>query len=71
MANDNDICFFPQLIAHMPCSRNCTLQNGWTPLHVASLEGHKDIAQLLLEHGAGVNTVNNVRRSYIADAFAV
>ena len=30
-------------------------QNGFTPLHLASLEGHSDMVALLLEHGATVN----------------
>jgi ankyrin len=30
-------------------------QNGFTPLHLATLEGHSDMVGLLLEHGASVN----------------
>ena len=36
-------------------------QNGWTPLHGACWKGHKDIAQLLLDHGEGVDIGNKVR----------
>nr|XP_039257501.1 uncharacterized protein LOC120334115 isoform X1 [Styela clava] len=35
---------------------NCQDQNGYTPLHHASLNGHSDIVQLLLDVGASVNT---------------
>jgi len=30
-------------------------QNGYTPLHLASQEGHRDLVHLLLEHQAKVN----------------
>lgn len=31
---------------------------GWTPLHLASYFGHFDVAELLLEHGAYVDSLN-------------
>ena len=40
--------------------------NGGTPLHWAALNGHKDVAELLLANRADVNAKDNVRR----DAFA-
>ena len=33
-------------------------QEGWTPLHAAIDGGHIDIANLLLDHGANVDTMN-------------
>ncbi len=34
--------------------------NGATPLHLAAARGHKDVAELLLAHGADVSAKNNV-----------
>ena len=33
--------------------------NGWTPLHMAAYEGHKDVAELLLANKAEVNAKDN------------
>ena len=35
-------------------------QDGRTPLHYAALNGHKDVAALLLERGADKEAKNNV-----------
>ncbi|KAG8298963.1 Oxysterol-binding protein- protein 1 [Homalodisca vitripennis] len=32
---------------------------GWTPLHLASYFGHKEVVELLLDHGADINAVND------------
>ncbi|XP_014252702.1 oxysterol-binding protein-related protein 1 isoform X2 [Cimex lectularius] len=32
---------------------------GWTPLHLASYFGHKDVVELLLDHGTDINAVND------------
>ena len=37
-----------------------SLQNGATPLIVASLKGHKDIVEVLLNHGAEVDLPHKV-----------
>ena len=37
-----------------------SLQNGNTPLIGASLKGHKDIVEVLLNHGAKVDLPNQV-----------
>jgi ankyrin repeat protein len=34
-------------------------KGGFTPLHWAASSGHKDVAELLLAHGADVNAKNN------------
>ena len=48
------------------CLPHCTLQNGRTPLYVASVNGDKDVAQLLLDHGADVNIADSVRISLLS-----
>ena len=37
-----------------------SLQNGTTPLSLASQEGHKDIVEVLWNHGAEVDLPNKV-----------
>ena len=34
--------------------------NGWTPLHYAALDSHKEIAELLISKGADVNAKNYI-----------
>ena len=36
------------------------LQNGWSPLNVASEKGHLDVVKTLLEAGANIDQGNNV-----------
>ena len=39
----------------------CCIQWGYTPLHDACGEGNKEVALLLIEHGANVKAENKVR----------
>ena len=39
---------------------------GWAPLHIASLEGHTDIVQQLLEHSANINITTTVGQTSLA-----
>ena len=36
------------------------LQDGWSPLHVASFNGHLDIVRALIEAGASISQANKV-----------
>ena len=40
---------------------NIIVQNEWTPLIVASIEGHTAIVELLVSRGARVNDTDEVR----------
>ena len=37
-----------------------TLQDGASPLAVASQDGHREIVQMLIDHGANVNSQQKV-----------
>ena len=37
------------------------LQDGWSPLFTASLEGHLEVVKTLLEAGANINQANEVQ----------
>src|SRR5262245_6551971 len=45
-----------------PASVNSYSHDGWTPLHLASFFGHRDLAELLLERGADVNARSRSER---------
>ena len=38
-----------------------SLQNGSSPLHVAVEKGHTDVIDILVKHGANVDTKDRVR----------
>ena len=37
------------------------LQDGWSPLYIASFNGHLDVVKTLMEAGANINQANKVR----------
>ena len=39
-------------------------QNGWSPLHKASQEGHLDVVKTLLEAGAYINQADKVSSTH-------
>ena len=41
-------------------TKTIILQNGWTPLQVASQHGHIGVANVLLDHGAKVDFMTRV-----------
>ena len=40
---------------------SCSLQDEESPLHAAAKKGHTDVVDILLKHGANVNTQDKVR----------
>ena len=45
-----------------PSLANSYSHDGWTPLHLASFFGRKDVASVLLAHGADVNALSRSTR---------
>ena len=43
---------------------SCSLQNKRSPLNVAVEKGHTDVVDILVRHGANVNTKDQVRNLY-------
>ena len=41
------------------------LQYGWSPLHVASFNGHLDIVRALIEAGANIRQANKVGTAFV------
>ena len=50
-----------QLLVTSGADVNKTTENGWTALHLASLDGHLDIVKSLLKLGAKVNAQSAIR----------
>ena len=45
----------------LPVMMTFVLQDGWSPLFTASLEGHLEVVKTLLEAGANINQANEVQ----------
>ena len=54
MATNIDYCAFITL-----------LQNGWTPLHFACYEGHTEVVEILIKHGAQLDIRDEVLKKFI------
>jgi ankyrin repeat protein len=39
---------------------NAKGKNGWTPLHIAAANDHKELPELLIEKGANVNAKDGI-----------
>ena len=38
----------------------CTVQNQWTPLHLAAQNGHVEVVETLIKSGADISVVEKV-----------
>lgn len=55
------VCFPPQKFSRVSANElgvNVSNQDGFTPLHMAALHGHGELAALLLRHGASASAKN-------------
>ncbi|KAF6207665.1 hypothetical protein GE061_016112 [Apolygus lucorum] len=47
-------------VVDINCKGKSKSNLGWTPLHLASYFGHREVVQLLLDHDVDINAVNDV-----------
>ena len=67
-------CGFSGLAKHLIIAHaldvNTKAYLGWTPLHEASIQGHADVAQVLLDYQADLNTQHNLKWTPLHSASA-
>ena len=51
-----------EIIGRDPAQVNAHSHDGWTALHLAAFFGHRDLAEMLLDHGADVNSRSKSER---------
>ncbi|KAJ6642767.1 Oxysterol-binding protein-related protein 1, partial [Pseudolycoriella hygida] len=49
-----------KLIFDISCKGRSKSNLGWTPLHLATYFGHKDVMEVLLSKGADINAINEL-----------
>ena len=53
------------------CSFITLLQNGWSPLLVACNEGHAELVEILIKHGAQVDIKDKVLQFIMCGELAI
>ena len=58
-AENGDLAEVKRLVVYCGVNPNIRDNYGWTPLHEAALNGHREVVEFLLERGVDPNVRNN------------